>query len=87
MIMTKTDATKIISSTSVVVLSLLGLVMLITSLTQNSTGFIFSVILAFILLCLIIWFVYPFIFKDYIERFWQEEERKRQEREAKEAKK
>ena len=51
--------------------------------TKTLYGMIIGGLIGFIIMCLIIAFIFPIVFKDYIELFWQNEERKKcQEKEV-----
>jgi len=45
--------------------------------TNTLYGAVIGSLVGFIVMCLIIAYVYPIFFKDYIELFWQNEERKK----------
>jgi len=76
--MKKKDGLKLVGATG-----LCGLVMVASLflglLLSTTYGMVMSLLLGFVLICLIIVFGYPVWFKDYIEEFWRKEEEKNAE--------
>lgn len=81
MIMGKKDAIKLFIGTSLTILLFFGIVIIVLFLSSNTMGVVIGGLLAFILICIIFHSVYPVVFKDYIDKFWKEEERKCREKE------